>query len=90
MKQQVRIVWDGYKSIIEAVRVNQKLEQVYMDTLSRVFEFVEKYDRKYEFQELCKFLRAGLQNAVNNRVKTEQQKTSYINIEKTEVNDRNI
>lgn len=35
-------------------------------------------------------MRSGLQNAFNKRDKTEQQKAIYIDIEKTEVNNRNI
>jgi translation initiation factor 3 subunit A len=90
VRNKLRIVWDGYKSIVETVRVNQKLEDVYMATLNRIFDFVDRYNRVQEFKSFCKSLRTGLQNAFNKRDKVEQQKAIYIDIEKTDVNTRNI
>jgi hypothetical protein len=72
------------------VRINQKLEDVFMTTLSKIFSFVERYNRKHEFKSFCKTLRAGLHTAFNKRDKSEQQKAIYIDIEKVDVNDRNI
>ena len=45
IKSKLKIVWEGYKSIVETVRVNQKLEGVYMETLQKIFKFVEEYNR---------------------------------------------
>ena len=45
IRNKLRIVWEGYKSIVETVRVNQKLEDVYMTTLTRIFDFVDRYNR---------------------------------------------
>lgn len=45
IKNKLKIVWEGYKSIVETVRVNQKLEGVYMETLQKIFKFVEEYNR---------------------------------------------
>ena len=83
-------MWEGYKSIVETVRVNQKLEDVYMATLNKIFDFVDRYNRVQEFKSFCKSLRTGLQNAFSKRDKAEQQKAIYIDIEKTDVNTRNI
>jgi translation initiation factor 3 subunit A len=80
LKNKLKIVWEGYKSIVETVRVNQKLEEVYMSTLSKIFDFVDRYNRKHEFKTFCKTLRSGLQNALNKRDKSEQQKAIYIDI----------
>jgi translation initiation factor 3 subunit A len=90
VKSKLRIVWEGYKSIVETVRVNQKLEDVYMATLNKIFDFVERYNRVQEFKAFCRSLRTGLQTAFNKRDKAEQQKAIYIDIEKTDVNTRNI
>ena len=65
---------------METVRVNQKLENVYMATLSKIFDFVDRYNRIHEFKSFCKTLRSGLQNAFNKRDKAEQQKAIYIDI----------
>ena len=90
IRSKLRIVWDGYKSIVETVRVNQKLEDVYMATLSKIFDFVDRYNRIQEFKSFCKSLRMGLLSAFNKRDRSYQEKTIYIDIEKTEVNNRNI
>ncbi len=45
VKNKLKIVWEGYKSIVETVRVNQKLEDVYMSTLNKIFDFVDRYNR---------------------------------------------
>ncbi len=90
IKNKLKIVWEGYKSIVETVRVNQKLESVYMATLNRIFDFVDRYNRVQEFKTFCRSLRTGLQNAFNKRDRSEQQKAIYIDIEKTDVNNRNI
>jgi translation initiation factor 3 subunit A len=90
VRNKLKIVWEGYKCIIETVRVNQKLEDVYMATLNKIFDFVDRYNRVQEFKNFCKSLRTGLQTAFNKRDRAEQQKAIYIDIEKTDVNTRNI
>jgi hypothetical protein len=72
------------------VRINQKLEDVFKVTLGKVFAFVDKYNRKHEFKSFCRTLRTGLLTAFNKRDRTEQQKAIYIDIEKSDVNDRHI
>ena len=61
-----------------------------MATLNKIFDFVDRYNRVQEFKGFCKSLRSGLQTAFNKRDKAEQQKAIYIDIEKTDVNTRNI
>lgn len=90
IRNKLKLVWEGYKSIVETVRVNQKLQNVYMATLSKIFDFVDRYNRVQEFKSFCKSLRTGLQTAFSKRDKYEQQKSIYIDIEKTDVNTRNI
>ena len=90
IKGKLKLVWEGYKAIIDTVRVNQKLEAVYRNTLKKIFEFADHYNRKHEFKSLCKYLREGLKIAINKRDRTEQQKGFYIDIEKDEVNTNNI
>jgi translation initiation factor 3 subunit A len=87
----MKIVWDGYKSIIETVRINQKLEDLYIETLHKLFEFADKYNRKHEFKRFCDTLRTGLQNIFKTKQdKTEAQKAMFIDIENTDVNERSI
>jgi translation initiation factor 3 subunit A len=87
----MRIVWDGYKSIIETVKINQRLEDFYIETLQILFNFAEKYNRKHEFKRYCDTIRTGLQHIFKTKSeRTEMQKAIYIDIENTEVNERNV
>lgn len=90
IREKLKIVWDGYKAIIDTVRVNQRLEIVYKTTLKKIFDFVDFYNRKEEFKSFCEYLRSGLRMALNRKDRTEQQRAFYIDIEKEEVNTNNI
>lgn len=67
LKSNMRIVWNGYKSIIETVKSNSKLEELYLTTLKKLFEFALKYNRKQEFKEFCKTLGYGLHNVLGKK-----------------------
>lgn len=91
LKNNMRIVWDGYKSIIETVKINQRLEDLYLVTLKMLFEFADKYNRKHEFKRYCDTIRTGLQTIFKNKQeRTETQKAIYIDIEDANVNENNV
>lgn len=68
------------------------MEGVYRDTLKKIFEFVNTYNRKHQFKGICDNERKyGLKNILSKRGdKSEQQKNYYIDIEKQEINTNNI
>ena len=87
----MRIVWDGYKSIIETVKINQRLEDLYHETLQLLFNFADKYNRKHEFKRYCDTIRTGLQTLFKNKLdRTEAQKAIYIDIDDATVNENNV
>lgn len=91
LKANMRIVWNGYKSIIETVKSNSKLEDLYLSTLRKLFEFALKYNRKQEFKEFCKTLGYGLHNVLGKKyVQTEAMKANYTDYENAEVNEKNV
>lgn len=47
IRTNLKIVWEGYKTIIDTVRLNHKMEGVYRSTLKKIFEFVDLYNRKH-------------------------------------------
>ena len=51
---------------------------------------MDRYNRVLEFKAFCKTLRTGLQNAFNKRDRSYMEKNIYIDIEKSDVNTRNI
>jgi translation initiation factor 3 subunit A len=91
LKNNMRIVWDGYKSIIETVKINQRLEDLYHETLQMLFNFADKYNRKHEFKRYCDTIRTGLQTLFKNKLdRTEAQKAIYIDIDDANVNENNV
>ena len=84
IRVNLKTVWEGYKTILDTVRLNQKMEGVYRDTLKKIFEFVNTYNRKHQFKGICDNERKyGLKNILSKRGdKSEQQKNYYIDIEK--------
>ena len=44
IRANLKIVWEGYKTIVDTVRLNHKMEGVYRSTLKKIFEFVDIYN----------------------------------------------
>ena len=45
----MRLLWETYRTVMENVKWNEKLEDVYFDTLRKVSDFCLRYRRKAEF-----------------------------------------
>merc|ERR1711871_1362307 len=53
----LRFLHDAYRTVLDIVRNNNKLEKLYHDTCERAFNFCVKYERKQEFRRMCEFIR---------------------------------
>jgi hypothetical protein len=49
MKAVLRMQWEAYRTIVENVKWNEKMEDIYFDSLRRISEFCLTYRRKGEF-----------------------------------------
>lgn len=56
----LKFVWDSYRTILELLRNNNKLENAYCQVILQSFQFCIKYDRKSEFKRLCELLKTHL------------------------------
>ena len=59
----LKFLWETYRTVLEILKNNARLEVMYQATALRAFQFCQKYIRKTEFRRLCELLRNHVQNA---------------------------
>mgnify|MGYP006305078871 CR=1 FL=1 len=57
-----RFLWESYRSVLEILRINPKLEALYAMIANKAFQFCLQYRRTAEFRRLCDILRQHLMN----------------------------
>merc|ERR1719502_634476 len=58
----LKFLWETYRTVLDVLRNNTKLDELYRDTCSRAFDFCLKYKRTVEFRRLCEILRNHIQS----------------------------
>ena len=59
----LKFLWETYRTVLEILKNNARLEVMYQSTALQAFGFCQKYARKTEFRRLCELLRNHVQNA---------------------------
>ena len=59
----LKFLWETYRTVLEILKNNARLEVMYQSTALQAFSFCQKYARKTEFRRLCELLRNHVQNA---------------------------
>ncbi|KAL5565941.1 hypothetical protein UlMin_029105 [Ulmus minor] len=57
-----KFLWETYRTVLEILRNNSKLEGLYAMTAHRAFQFCKQYKRTTEFRRLCEIIRNHLAN----------------------------
>ncbi|XP_044500346.1 eukaryotic translation initiation factor 3 subunit A-like [Mangifera indica] len=57
-----KFLWETYRTVLEILRNNSKLEALYAMTAHRAFQFCKQYKRTTEFRRLCEIIRNHLLN----------------------------
>ena len=59
----LKFLWETYRTVLEILKNNARLEIMYQSTASLAFSFCQRFVRKTEFRRLCELLRNHVQNA---------------------------
>ena len=57
-----KFLWETYRTVLDILRNNSRLEALYAMTAARAFQFCLTYKRTTEFRRLCDILRNHLAN----------------------------
>ncbi|KAL6516333.1 Eukaryotic translation initiation factor 3 subunit A [Orobanche gracilis] len=57
-----KFLWETYRTVLEILRNNSRLESLYAMTAHRAFQFCKQYKRTTEFRRLCEIIRNHLAN----------------------------
>ncbi|KAK4695892.1 translation initiation factor 3 subunit A, partial [Lecanoromycetidae sp. Uapishka_2] len=59
----LKFLWETYRTVLEILKNNARLEVMYQSTAMLAFSFCQNFVRKTEFRRLCELLRNHVQNA---------------------------
>ncbi|KIO32427.1 hypothetical protein M407DRAFT_4574 [Tulasnella calospora MUT 4182] len=58
----LKFLWEAYRTALETLKNNNRLEAIYQQIVHQAFKFCIKHNRKVEFRRLCETLRLHLAN----------------------------
>jgi len=63
----IKFLWETYRTVLDILKNNAKLEVLYQDVAKRGFAFCKQFNRAKEFNRICDTLRTHLANLHRNQ-----------------------
>ena len=60
----IKFLWEAYRSVLEVTKNNNRLIDVYQNTVARAYKFCETYERTLEFRKLNDQVKKHLQDSI--------------------------
>ncbi|KAJ8602005.1 hypothetical protein CTAYLR_002755 [Chrysophaeum taylorii] len=73
----LKFLWETYRSVLDILKTNSKLERVYHETSVKAFEFCRRFERRTELRRLCDTLRQHLSNLQRAAAQPAQQSNRF-------------
>lgn len=84
----IKFLWESYRTCLDILRNNPRVERLYHDIAHQAFQFCIKYNRKTEFRKLCESLHTHLDTLKKNQVQVNtagtHQSQNFINLNNAE------
>ncbi|CAI5701014.1 unnamed protein product [Peronospora effusa] len=71
----LRFMWETYRTVLDILKSNSKLEPLYMATAMQAFDFCVEYQRKIEFRRVCEIMRNHLSSLQKHAATPSSQST---------------
>lgn len=73
----LRFLHESYRTVLNIIGNNNKLERVYHETCKRAYNFCIVYERKQEFRRICQFVKKQLNDIEKYSVQDASSKRPY-------------
>lgn len=73
----LRFLWESFRTVLEILKNNNRLENVYHGTCARAVKFCLKYNRKTEFRRLADMVRIHLATLQKYQNQPQEKRRSY-------------
>jgi translation initiation factor 3 subunit A len=81
---EVDFLWDAYRTTLELLKNNNRVEGLYHSVSIQALKFCEKYSTKQELKRLCELLRSHLLNAIRYPTHSHQNTAYQVDISSPE------
>ena len=76
----IKFLWETYRTVLDILKNNAKLEVLYQDVAKRGFAFCKQYNRAKEFNRICDTLRTHLANLHRNQDRQQNRTIQISNL----------